>query len=88
MEAISDAPHAEDARRAAGGQPPISIDEARAEWFRGAEVVTYRVREPGDPTGGQPTPPWFSCMALLRHFGFALQSPDDASDRAEAGDSG
>ncbi|MDQ7907793.1 YwqJ-related putative deaminase [Phytohabitans sp. ZYX-F-186] len=82
--AISDALHAEDARRAAAGQPPVGIDEARAELLRGAEVVTYRVREPGDPTGGQPSPPCVSCMALLRHFGFALQSPDDAGDGAEA----
>lgn len=91
--ALSDALHAEDARRATAGQPPISLDEARTELLRGADVVTYRVREPGDPTGGQTAPPCVSCLALLRHFGFTLQAPeppapaaDDASGGSEARD--
>jgi hypothetical protein len=69
--AISDALHAEDARRAA----VLSLDDARTQVLRGADVVTYRVREPGDPLGGQPVPPCLSCQALLRHCGFGLQAP-------------
>lgn len=95
--AFSDALHAEDARRAAGGQAPISLEEVRTDLLRGAEVVTYKVREPGDATGGQPAAPCVSCRALLEHFGFALRAPDapdapdaldalDAPDGREAGD--
>jgi hypothetical protein len=43
--------------------------------LRGADIVTYRVSEPGDPLSGQPVPPCLSCQALLRHLGFALQEP-------------
>jgi YwqJ-like deaminase len=60
-----------DALYAAGPQPaPLDV-------FRGAEIVTYRVQEPGDPLGGQPVPPCLSCQALLRHCGFALQAPTE-----------
>jgi hypothetical protein len=74
--ALSDALHAEDARRAANGEAPTTLAEARGDLLRGADLVTYRVREPGDPTGGQPAPPCVSCRALLGHLGFALQSPE------------
>jgi YwqJ-like deaminase len=53
----------------------VSVEEARTGVLRDAELVTYRIREPGDPTGGEPTAPCVSCVALLRHFGFALQPP-------------
>jgi hypothetical protein len=75
--ALSDALHAEDARRALSGEPPITLDDARTGLLSGADLVTYRVREPGDPTGGQPTSPCVSCQALLLHLGFALQPPSE-----------
>jgi hypothetical protein len=53
----------------------VSVQEVRTGVLRGADLVTYRIREPGDPAGGQPAAPCVSCLALLRHFGFALQSP-------------
>jgi hypothetical protein len=74
--ALSDAMHAEDARRVADGDlPPLTLPAVRTELLRGADLVTYRIREPGDPLGGQPTSPCVSCQAMLRHFGFALRSP-------------
>ncbi|GAA4707070.1 YwqJ-related putative deaminase [Phytohabitans rumicis] len=73
--AVSDALYAEEAKRSAD----VSLDSARTEVFRGADLVTYRIREPGDPTAGEPTPPCVSCQALLRHFGFALQGPEGAA---------
>jgi hypothetical protein len=69
--AVSDALYAEDARR----QAPVTLDEVRTEMLRGAEIVSYRVREPDDPLGGQPAPPCLSCQALLGHLGFTLQEP-------------
>jgi hypothetical protein len=72
--AISDALHAEDARRKAMAAAPITLAEARSELFRGATVVTLRVREPGDPVGGTSAPPCRSCAKLLRHFGLALSA--------------
>jgi hypothetical protein len=71
--AISDVLYAEEARRAA----PLSLAEVRSQVLRGADIVTYRVREPGDPLGGQPVPPCLSCQALLRHCGFTLQAPTE-----------
>lgn len=73
--ALSDALHAEDARRAAAGQSPITLADARTDLFGGVEIVTYRVREPGDPVGGTSTPPCLSCAMLCRHFGFRLIPP-------------
>jgi len=70
--ALSDALHAEDARRGVAGAPAITLEEARSVLFRGAGLVTYRVREPGDPVAGQAGPPCVSCLLLLRHLGFAL----------------
>lgn len=73
--AISDALHAEDARRLAAGLPAITLEEARAEFFTGATIVSYRVRERADPIGGTSVPPCLSCARLGRHFGFALLPP-------------
>jgi len=70
--ALSDALHAEDARRGRAGALPITLEEARTGLFRGADLVTYRVREPGDPVAGQPGPPCVSCLLLLDHLGFQL----------------
>jgi hypothetical protein len=75
--AISDTLYAEDARRGAAGEPPVSLTEVRDQLLRGADLVTYRIREPDDPLGGQPTPPCLSCQALLRHCGFTLRPPSE-----------
>jgi len=74
--AVSDALHEEDARRVAAGRRPITLPQARAELFPGAAIVTYRVREPGDPAGGTTAPPCVSCAQLGAHFGFRLSPPD------------
>ncbi len=84
LAAISDTLYAEDARREAAGEPPVTVGTVRDELLRGADLVTYRVREPADPLGGQPVPPCLSCQALLRHCGFTLQAPSEAGD--EPGD--
>ncbi|MGA8114302.1 MAG: YwqJ-related putative deaminase [Actinocatenispora sp.] len=78
--AMSDALHEEDARRSAAGQPPVTLEETRSGLLRGADVVTYRLREPDDPQAGQAGPPSLSSFGLLRHLGFALQplDPEDA----------
>lgn len=73
--ALSDALHAEDARRGVASQPPITLDEVRTTLLRGADLVTYRVREPGDAVAGQPGPPCVSCLLLLQHLGFTLAAP-------------
>ncbi|HKT03697.1 MAG TPA: YwqJ-related putative deaminase [Rugosimonospora sp.] len=80
LAALSDAMHAEDAGRAARGEPPMTLAEVRERVLRGAELVTYRIREPADPLGGQPAPPCLSCQALLRHCGFALQAPTEEAE--------
>lgn len=77
--AISDALHAEDARRQSIVAPPISLAEARAELFGRASMVTYRVREPGDPVAGRAMPSCRSCAELARHFGLTLLSPSGAA---------
>lgn len=73
--ALSDALHAEDARRTALGSPEISLADARSGLFGGAQLVTYRVREPGDPVAGESAPPCISCAMLERHFGFEVLPP-------------
>jgi hypothetical protein len=73
--ALSDALHAEDGRRRAQDLPPITLEEARNDLFRGASMETYRVRESGDPMGGKTGPPCISCAILCRHFGFQLSPP-------------
>ncbi len=71
--ALSDALYAEDARRRSLGEPPITLEEARTGLFGGADIVTYRVRESGDPVAATTTPPCLSCAMLSRHFGFRLK---------------
>ncbi|HEV2087952.1 MAG TPA: YwqJ-related putative deaminase [Cryptosporangiaceae bacterium] len=86
--AISDALLAEDAGRLAAGRPPLTLAEARDEYFRGADIVTYRVREPGDPRGDQPCPASMPSMLLLGYLGFTLAGADPASPvGAEGGQS-
>jgi hypothetical protein len=90
--ALSDALHAEDARRAAAGQEAVTLAEARTELFAGADLVTYRVRERGDPVAGHAALPCVSCLLLARHFGFDLvaadTAADDPADDAETGPEG
>ncbi|MFC7548800.1 YwqJ-related putative deaminase [Plantactinospora sp. GCM10030261] len=78
---LSDLLHQEDTSRAAVGEPPLSIEQVRDELLRGADLTTYRVREPADPAGGHPTAPCVSCQVLLRHVGFALQPPTGEETR-------
>lgn len=69
---ISDALHAEDARRPLVVAPPITLAEARAELFGSTTMETYRVREPADPVQGAFVSPCRSCAALARHLQIAL----------------
>ncbi|MFG1920462.1 YwqJ-related putative deaminase [Cryptosporangium sp. NPDC048952] len=71
--ALSTALFAEDARR----PRPTTLDEARKRVFRGAELVTYRVREPADPQDAVPGAPCMSCLAMLAYFGFDVAPPED-----------
>jgi hypothetical protein len=75
--AISDALHAEDARRPLVVAPPINLTEARAELFRNTTMETLRVCEPADPVQGTTVSPCRSCAALARHLGIALIPPDN-----------
>jgi hypothetical protein len=90
--ALSDALHTEDARREAAGQPAITAEEASEVLFRGARATTYKVRESGDPEGGEISVPCISCMLLYERFGFrpepptGMYSPADAADAADAAD--
>lgn len=79
--AISDALHAEDARRTVAGEPPITLEEARDGLFAGARIVTFRVREPADPVAGMSAPPCWSCAMLARHFGFLMVPPTSQEER-------
>ena len=81
--AISDALHAEDARRQSAGEPLITIEQARTTLFGGVSIVTYRVREPADPVAGESAPPCVSCAMLERHFGFHLIPPAGIGDSRE-----
>lgn len=81
--ALSDTLHAEDARRRSVGETVMTIDEARTGLFAGADMVTYRVRESGDPVAGTSCPPCLSCAMLLRYFGFVLQPPQFAAPEGE-----
>ena len=81
--AISDALHAEDARRPLVVAPPINLAEARADLFRNTTMETLRVREPADPVQGTSAAPCRSCAALARHLGIALVPQNEAS-RGEA----
>jgi hypothetical protein len=86
--AFSDALHDEDARRVAANQRPITLEEARTVLFAGAAIVTYRVREPGDPVGGKTAPPCVSCALLGAHFGFPLSPPNDSGPEPAGGAGG
>ena len=74
--AVSDALHEWDHRRAAAGQPPIDLASARAAFGQG-RITTTRVREPGDPDGGQEARPCESCILALIHMG--LMEPSMAA---------
>jgi hypothetical protein len=78
--ALSAALFAEDARRTV----PVTLDEARKRVFRGAELVTYRVREPADPQDAVPGAPCLSCLAMLAYFGFDIAPPEDFWPEDEA----
>jgi hypothetical protein len=75
--AFSAALLAEDARRARAPRQATTLEEARNQVFRGAELVTYRVREPADPHDAVPSAPCLSCLAMLAYFGFDVAPPED-----------
>ncbi|MGW6282672.1 YwqJ-related putative deaminase [Kribbella sp. NPDC055071] len=79
--ALSDALHAEDARRAAAGAPNVGLSEVRAELFRDAELITRRIRERGDPAAGLLALPCVSCALLMLHLGIDVREGgiDDVS---------
>lgn len=82
---LSDALLAEDEARAQAGRPPLTLDEARDEFLNGADLVTHRVREPGDAVGGLPCRPPMPSLMLLQFLGFRLSDRDAASARTEGG---
>lgn len=82
---LSDALLAEDAGRGAAGRPPLTLLEAREEYLSSADVVTYRVREPGDPADGQSCPPPMPSLLLLQYLGFSLPGRDQASLPVDGG---
>ena len=59
---LSDLLHAEDTRRWAVGIPPLTVHSVRTELLRGADLVTYAIREPDHPLAGEPVPPCVSWM--------------------------
>lgn len=82
--ALSAALLAEDARRTERNLPPTTLDDARKRVFRGAELVTYRVREPADPQDAVPGAPCMSCLAMIAYFGFDIAPPEDFWNEADA----
>lgn len=82
---LSDALLVEDDARAQAGRPPLTLSEARDEFLRGADVVTHRVREPGDASDGLPCRPPMPSMLLLQLLGFSLSGRETAPTRPEGG---
>ncbi|MCI4064399.1 SUKH-3 domain-containing protein [Micromonospora sp. R77] len=66
MIVVSDALHEYDQQRAAAGQPPTSLEEART-FLGDADIEFFRIREPGDPFGGRAELPCDSCINFLVH---------------------
>lgn len=66
---LSDLLHAEEARRSVADGAALTMAAVRDDLLHGADLVTYEVREPGDPRDGQPGAPCRSCRALLRRCG-------------------
>ncbi|MFE9688701.1 SUKH-3 domain-containing protein [Micromonospora sp. NPDC005806] len=67
MVVVSDVLHEHDHRRAAGGLPPMTIDQARMLLGR-SRLEFFRIRESGDPAGGRAKVPCDSCIAFLVQF--------------------
>ncbi|MEU1808762.1 YwqJ-related putative deaminase [Micromonospora aurantiaca] len=67
MIVVSDALYEHDHRRAAEGLPPLSIEDAR-DLLGTSRIEVYRIREPGDPQGGQADLPCDSCVRFLVRF--------------------
>jgi hypothetical protein len=82
--ALSDALHAEDGRRRQVGDQLITLEQARTDLFGGTDLVTYQVRESGDPVAGTTGPPCLSCALLLRHFGFEVSPPEGLAMAAQS----
>jgi hypothetical protein len=65
---LSDVLHDYDRQRLAGGDQPLTEEEARG-LLRDAHLEVLHVREPGDPVGGRPARPCESCVKALVYFG-------------------
>ncbi|MFF5171647.1 SUKH-3 domain-containing protein [Micromonospora sp. NPDC000089] len=65
---VSDVLHEYDHRRAAAGQPPLTMREAEPLLFA-APLQVFRVRERNDPAAGVAERPCDSCVNMLVHFG-------------------
>jgi hypothetical protein len=65
---LSDVLHALDRERLGRGAAPLTEEEARRV-LRDAQLEVLRVREAGDPLGGQPARPCESCIKALVYFG-------------------
>ena len=64
---VSDVLHDHDHRRAAAGQPPLTMREAES-LLLATGVDVFLVREPGDPQAGPAERPCDSCLNFLVHF--------------------
>ncbi|MEU7614727.1 SUKH-3 domain-containing protein [Micromonospora rifamycinica] len=67
MVVVSDVLHEYDHRRAAAGQPPLTMREAQS-LLLATGMDVFLVREPGDPNAGPAERPCDSCLGFLVHF--------------------
>ncbi|MCZ7473366.1 SUKH-3 domain-containing protein [Micromonospora sp. WMMC273] len=74
MIVVSDALYEHDHRRATEGLPPLSIEDAR-DLLGTSRIESFRIREAGDPLGGQADLPCDSCVRFLVRFA-VLPWPD------------
>ncbi|WP_442929472.1 SUKH-3 domain-containing protein [Micromonospora sp. WMMA1949] len=67
MIVVSDALYEHDHRRATEGLPPLSLEDAR-DLLGTGRIESFRIREAGDPLGGQADLPCDSCVRFLVRF--------------------
>ncbi|MBW4704977.1 MULTISPECIES: SUKH-3 domain-containing protein [unclassified Micromonospora] len=67
MVVVSDVLHEYDHRRAAAGQPPLTMREAES-LLLATGMDVFLAREPGDPQAGPAERPCDSCLNFLVHF--------------------
>ncbi len=84
---LSGALHAEDARRRSVGEPLIRLDEPCRAQFAGAGLVTYRVREVGNPVGARQRPRACPVRCCCGISGLRSGGPPDLVGLARPSDS-